>query len=307
MPSRKLAYPQTRRTDQADTQFGVQVADPYRWLENDVRNDAEVKAWVDAQNAVTDAVPRDAAGPRRVQAADHRAVRLRAVRGAGEEGRPLFLHAQHRPAEPVGAVRPRRPGRRGPGADRSQRLVGRRRDRAGRMDAERGRQACSLYSVQDGGTDWRTVRVLDVATGKIPATRSSGSSSPTSTGRRTERLLLLALPGARGRAGRSSRLNDNQRSTSTGSARRRRPTGWSMRRPPSPSYSHCASVSDDGRWLVITTAEGTDERYEVHADRPAQPGREAARADHRPRERLELSSATRARASIFATNKDAPR
>ena len=31
------------------------VADPYRWLENDVRNDAEVAAWVAAQNKVTDA------------------------------------------------------------------------------------------------------------------------------------------------------------------------------------------------------------------------------------------------------------
>ena len=48
-----LAYPQTRRADLVETQFGAQVADPYRWLENDVRNDAEVKSWVDAQNVVT--------------------------------------------------------------------------------------------------------------------------------------------------------------------------------------------------------------------------------------------------------------
>jgi hypothetical protein len=48
-----LAYPPTRRADLVETQFGAQVADPYRWLENDVRNDAEVKAWVDAQNVVT--------------------------------------------------------------------------------------------------------------------------------------------------------------------------------------------------------------------------------------------------------------
>ena len=50
-----IAYPQTRRMDLVETQFGVPVADPYRWLENDVRTDAEVKAWVDAQNAVTNA------------------------------------------------------------------------------------------------------------------------------------------------------------------------------------------------------------------------------------------------------------
>ena len=50
-----IVYPQTRRMDLVETQFGVPVADPYRWLENDVRTDPEVKAWVDAQNAVTNA------------------------------------------------------------------------------------------------------------------------------------------------------------------------------------------------------------------------------------------------------------
>jgi len=50
-----IAYPQTRRVDLVEPQFGVPVADPYRWLENDVRNDTEVRAWVDAQNKVTNA------------------------------------------------------------------------------------------------------------------------------------------------------------------------------------------------------------------------------------------------------------
>src|SRR5947209_9496476 len=51
----QLAYPATRRGDVVETQFGVKVADPYRWLENDVRSDADVRAWVDQQNAVTNA------------------------------------------------------------------------------------------------------------------------------------------------------------------------------------------------------------------------------------------------------------
>src|SRR5688572_16538751 len=41
-----ISYPETRRVDLVEEQFGVKVADPYRWLENDVRNDAEVRAWV---------------------------------------------------------------------------------------------------------------------------------------------------------------------------------------------------------------------------------------------------------------------
>src|SRR3546814_690555 len=46
-------YPPTKRMDLVEEQFGVKVADPYRWLENDVRQDNEVRAWIDAENAVT--------------------------------------------------------------------------------------------------------------------------------------------------------------------------------------------------------------------------------------------------------------
>ena len=47
----KLTYPVTKKVDQVDDYFGTKVADPYRWLEDD--NAEEVKAWVQAQNAVT--------------------------------------------------------------------------------------------------------------------------------------------------------------------------------------------------------------------------------------------------------------
>ncbi|MGC1309510.1 MAG: prolyl oligopeptidase family serine peptidase [Phormidesmis sp.] len=46
-----LNYPATRQTDQIDTYHGVEVADPYRWLEDP--NSPETAAWVEAQNKVT--------------------------------------------------------------------------------------------------------------------------------------------------------------------------------------------------------------------------------------------------------------
>ena len=47
----QLQYPSTRKVDQVDTYHGVQVPDPYRWLEDDTS--AETAAWIEAQNKVT--------------------------------------------------------------------------------------------------------------------------------------------------------------------------------------------------------------------------------------------------------------
>ena len=52
-PSQKLEYPETVTVDHVDVHHGVEVADPYRWLEDDVRESQDVKSWVDAQNEVT--------------------------------------------------------------------------------------------------------------------------------------------------------------------------------------------------------------------------------------------------------------
>ena len=44
-------YPETKMIDHVDTYFGVDVADPYRWLEDD--RSEETGAWVEAENKVT--------------------------------------------------------------------------------------------------------------------------------------------------------------------------------------------------------------------------------------------------------------
>jgi prolyl oligopeptidase len=47
----QLTYPVTKKVDQKDNYFGIEVADPYRWLEDD--KSADTKAWVTEQNKVT--------------------------------------------------------------------------------------------------------------------------------------------------------------------------------------------------------------------------------------------------------------
>ncbi len=44
-------YPKARKADQVDDFHGIKVADPYRWMED--TNSAETQAWIEAQNKLT--------------------------------------------------------------------------------------------------------------------------------------------------------------------------------------------------------------------------------------------------------------
>lgn len=47
----KMEYPETKKVDTVDTYFGVEVKDPYRWLEDD--RSPETENWVKDENVVT--------------------------------------------------------------------------------------------------------------------------------------------------------------------------------------------------------------------------------------------------------------
>ena len=48
---KKMTYPETKKVDTVDVYFNTEVADPYRWLEDDTSQ--ETAEWVKAQNTVT--------------------------------------------------------------------------------------------------------------------------------------------------------------------------------------------------------------------------------------------------------------
>ena len=47
-----MEYPETKRGDEVDDFFGTSVPDPYRWLEEDVRESDEVADWVQALSLI---------------------------------------------------------------------------------------------------------------------------------------------------------------------------------------------------------------------------------------------------------------
>jgi prolyl oligopeptidase len=259
-----LAYPQTRRADLVETQFGAQVADPYRWLENDVRNDTEVKSWVDAQNVVTNqflgTLPgREALEQRITQLYDYERFGVPTKKG----GRYFYAHNSGLQNQSVLYVRDTLEGQgrvlidpNGWSADGATAL-------ADWAPSEDGKYL--VYSIQDGGSDWRTIKLLDVATGK-------------DTGDEVKWVKFSSLEWMKDGSGffytRFPEPTAGQEFQSTNHDAKiyfhRLGTPQSSDRlvyatPEKPSYGHYATVSDDGRWLVITTAEGTDDRYEVHA------------------------------------------
>ena len=158
-----MSYPPTERTGQVDDYFGVKVADPYRWLEDD--NADATKAWVEAQNRVTfaylDAIPFRAALRERIRAlADHpkhsSAFRKKDdiyfFRNDGLQNQPRALGAERASTgTPEVVLDPNTFS-----ADGTVRLASFKLSRDGRHAA--------YETTPIAGSDWRELRVLDLAT-----------------------------------------------------------------------------------------------------------------------------------------------
>ena len=257
-----LTYSATRRTSQVDPQFGVAVADPYRWLENDVRTDAEVKAWVDAQNVVTrgflDTLPgREALEKRITQLYDYERFGVPRKKG----GRYFYTHNSGLQNQAVLFVRDSAGGEGRMLIDPNPWSTDGATALAEWVPSEQGKKL--LYAVQDGGTDWRTLRVLDVDSGKLLPDEvkwvkfSDLSWAGDGSGFYYSRFEAPSAGGT------YQSLNQNQKVYFHKLGTAQSADQLMFATPARPDLSHSAEVSDDGRWLVISSSSGTDDRYEV--------------------------------------------
>lgn len=161
-----MNYPKTPRVDAADEHFGRRIADPYRWLENDIRRDRDVAAWVEAQNAVSApylaGLPaRDVFHKRLTALFDHerltapkkRGARYFFTRNAGLDNQAVLFVCE-------GVS----------GADRVVIDPNQWSEDGATVLAEwaPSEDATHLaYAIQEGGTDWRTIRILDIESNTI--------------------------------------------------------------------------------------------------------------------------------------------
>jgi len=254
-----IAYPQTKRTDLVETQFGVHVADPYRWLENDVRTDADVRQWVDAQNGVTNAflakLPgRQALKARLTQLFDYERFAAPEKKG----GRYFYTHNSGLQNQGVLFVRDQVGGEGRVLIDPNPWSKDGATALAEWEPNEQGTRL--LYAIQDGGTDWRTLKVRDVATGKDLSDEIKFSGLSWAKDGRGFYYSRFPEPKS---GGTYQSLNQHQQIYFHKLGTAQSTDRLLFATPKKPELNHVAQVSDDGRWLVIFSSSGTDSRYQV--------------------------------------------
>jgi len=271
VPTSGIAYPDTARGDTVDPQFGIDVADPYRWLEDDVRVNPKVAAWVADQNKITDAYLATLPGR------DTLAKRMTELYNYERFGLPTkagdrYFYTRNDGLQPQSVLFVR-DGLKGEGRA----LIdpnGWAKDGATALaewtPSEDGKHL--LYAVQDGGTDWRIVRVMDVTTGKDLADEirwvkfSSLAWAKDGSG-----FYYSRFPEpAEGAAFQS--LNENHAVYFHKLGTPQSADLLIHATPDKPKLNNSAVVTDDGKYLLVVGSEGTDERYGLTLYPTGKPG-----------------------------------
>ncbi len=257
-----LAYPKTDTVPVVEEKFGVKVVDPYRWLEDDVRVNPKVAEWVKAENAVTDAyldtLPgKDVLAARMKKLFDYERFGLPEKAG----GHYFFTKNDGLQNQSVLYVRSGLKGK-----DRV--LIdpnGWAKDGATALDSWVPSKNGKLlaYSIQDGGSDWRTIRVLDTKTGKVMADEIKWAKFTNISWIGNEGFLYSRFAEPKEGAA-FQQLNYNQTVYFHRIGKPQSADEVVYATPDRKELGHSAEVTQDGRWVVLTSSSGTDEKYELN-------------------------------------------
>ena len=256
-----LSYPETRRGPVVETQFGEEIADPYRWLENDVRADPEVADWVARQNTLSSAYLN--ALPQR----ERFARRIRELLTFERFALPVKAGGRYFYTRNSGLQNQAQLFVREGLAGKSRLLIDPNLwagDAATALDdwkpSEDGKLL--LYSVQDGGSDWRILHLLDVATGRVLADQLRWAKFTRLTWIGSEGFVYSRFPApAKAEAFQAPNYDQALYYHRVGTGQDADELVYGT--PDHPEYDHSAAATSDGRHLVITSSVGTDARHSI--------------------------------------------
>ena len=269
--SAPLAYPAATRGTQVDDYHGTSIADPYRWLE-DVDAPA-TKAWVEAQNGLTDSflatIPERPAIKARLTALWNYARysapfkengRYFYFQNTGLQNQSVLLVQDGRTAPPRLLLDPNTLS-----ADGTVALSATEASDDGHYLA---------YSISTSGSDWQELHVRDVNTGRdLPDTvkwvKFSGLSWT-----HDNRGFFYSRYDEPTSGNKMTNTNRNHKLYYHRVGQPQARDELVYDRPDQPDWLFDGTVTDDGQYLIITVAQGTDVRtrlYFIDLDNPGKP------------------------------------
>ncbi len=257
-----LQYPQTRTVDHVDTYHGVEVPDPYRWLEQDVRESAEVADWVRQQNEVTfgylESIPgREAIKKRLTELWDYEKYSLPFKKGGryyfskndGLQNQSVLYRKNALDDDPALFIDPNTWSEDGTVA------------LAGTAFSDDGRYVA--YGVSEAGSDWRTWRIMEIESGDVLDEEVKWSkASGVSWTKDGEGFFYgrFAQP-EEGAEYQSLNLNMKVYYHRVGTAQAEDLLVYERRDHPEWGFGN--RVTEDGKYLILSIWIGTDDRNRV--------------------------------------------
>lgn len=258
----KWSYPKAKKIEQVDEYFGTKVNDPYRWLENDVRVDKEVENWVTAQNKITfgylKQLPfREEIEKRITKLWNYEKYGLPRKAGDfyyyskndGLQNQSVIYQAKSVEGEAKVLVDPNQWSKDGTVA------------LAGMSFSDDGKYMA--YGIQDGGSDWRTWKIMNVITGEkledeLNWIKFSGVSwSADSKG------FFYGRYDKPEEGEKFQSLNKNMKVFYHRVGTPQTDDQLVLATPDQPDWGFQTNATEDGKFLVITVWKGTADKYRI--------------------------------------------
>jgi len=267
---RKLNYVDTKRVDHLDVYHGKKVADPYRWLEQDVRQSEQVAQWVEAQNQVTfgflETIPqRDAIRHRLTELwnfekyssfAKH-AGRYYFFKNDGLQNQSVLYTLDFLEDEAEMLLDPNQWSEDGTIA-----LTGYEISEDGRYMA---------YGRSEAGSDWRTWRIMRIADRKVLDDEIRWMKFSGVSWTKDSKGFFYSRYNEPSEDEQFQSLNLNQKVFYHRVGTPQSEDVLVYQRPDEPKWGYGATVTEDGRYLVITVWKGTDDKYRIVVKDLAEP------------------------------------
>jgi len=254
--------PETRKVDHVDLYHGVEVEDPYRWLEEDVRESEEVADWGEKQNEQTfgylHAIPeREQIEARLTKLWNYEKFSSPFKRG----GRYYFYKNDGLQNQYVLYVSETLDGEPRVLIDPNQWTSDGTKSLSGTYFSDDGKHVA--YGVSEAGSDWKKFRIMEIETGRVLDETLDWVKFSGAEWTRDSRGFFYNRYPAVEEGDEFQNLNLNQKVYYHRVGTPQSDDVMVYERPDHPEWGFGADVSEDGRWLVLTVWKGTDDKYQI--------------------------------------------